>query len=389
MIIIGAGAAGLMCAAQASRRGRKVLLLDKAEKAGKKILISGGGRCNFTNLYIEPEAYISRNPHFCKSALSRYTQWDFITLLENANLHWTEKTLGQLFCDEKSSAVLNMLLEECQQVDIRLNTSVEKIDFQEGYRLISNQGDFQADSLVIATGGASIPKMGATDFGLQIAKQFGIKSIPFKPALVPLTFSQKDIERYFKGLSGLVVDALVRCNNQSFREGVLITHRGISGPAVLQISSYWRQGDAISIDLLPDFEVSDWLLTMRDKHPKSELKTILSIYFPKRLAIRLADTLTDKNLSDKALKQIKKDDLIALGSKLNHWALMPSGTEGMRTAEVCVGGVNTQELSSKTMESTQQKGLYFIGETVDVTGWLGGYNFQWAWSSGWAAGKVV
>lgn len=389
VIVIGAGAAGLMCAAQASKRGRKVLLLDKAEKAGKKILISGGGRCNFTNLYIEPEAYISRNPHFCKSALSRYTQWDFITLLEGANLHWTEKTLGQLFCDEKSSAVLNMLLEECQQVDIQLSTSVEKIDHQAGYTLITNQGGFQTDSLVIATGGASIPKMGATDFGLQIAKQFGIKSIPFKPALVPLTFQQNDIDRYFKDLSGLAVDALVCCNNQSFREGVLITHRGISGPAVLQISSYWQKGDAISINLLPDFEASGWLLAMRDKHPKFELKTILSTYFPKRLAIRLADALTDKQLSGTPLNQIRKDDLTALGGKLNHWVLTPSGTEGMRTAEVCVGGVNTQELSSKTMESIQQKSLYFVGETLDVAGWLGGYNFQWAWSSGWAAGQVV
>ncbi|SMN00402.1 NAD(FAD)-utilizing dehydrogenases [uncultured Candidatus Thioglobus sp.] len=389
VIIIGAGAAGLMCAIEASQRGRKVLLLDKSEKAGKKILISGGGRCNFTNLYIDPEAYISANPHFCKSALSRYTQWDFIALLENAGLHWTEKTLGQLFCDEKAGAVLKMLLKKCDEVDIQLATNIENISYDSDYKLTTDKGNFQAPSLVIATGGASIPKMGATDFGLQVAKQFGIKSIAFKPALVPFTFHQDDIERYFKDLSGLAVDAIVRCNNQSFREGVLITHRGISGPAILQISSYWQKNDEININLLPDLDASVWLLTMRDKHPKSELKTILSEYFPRRLSIRFADVLTHKQLSNKALNQIKKEDLIALGSVLNYWILTPSGTEGMRTAEVCVGGVNTNELSSKTMESTQQKGLYFIGETVDVTGWLGGYNFQWAWASAYAAGQYV
>ncbi len=389
IIIVGAGAAGLMCAAQAQQRGRKVLLIDKAEKPGKKILISGGGRCNFTNLHIDPKAYISNNPHFAKSALSRYTQWDFIAFLENTGLHWQEKTLGQLFCDEKSTAVLDMLLDACQQADILLNTNIQNINHQDGYVLTTNQGVFQAPSLVIATGGASIPKMGATDFGLQVAKQFGLKSIAFKPALVPFTFHQSDIDRYFKDLSGLSVDALVSCNGQSFRESILITHRGISGPAVLQISSYWKKGDEVIFNLLPDLNASDWLLQMRDSHPKSALKTVLSTYFPKRLAIRLADTLLDKALSDNALNQIKKVDLMALGAKLNHWALTPGGTEGMRTAEVCVGGVSANELSSKTMESNKQKGLYFIGETVDVTGWLGGYNFQWAWSSGWVAGQVV
>jgi len=389
VIIIGAGAAGLMCAAQARCRGRKVLLIDKANKVGKKILISGGGRCNFTNLHIDPSAYISSNPHFCKSALSRYSQWDFLAFLEKSGLHWQEKTLGQLFCDEKSGAVLNMLLDACQSVTIQRNVNVEHIAYQQHYMLTTNQGKFQASSLVIATGGASIPKMGATDFGLQVAKQFGLKSINFRPALVPFTFHQDDINCYFKDLSGLSIDAIVQCNNQSFREGVLITHRGISGPAVLQISSYWQKGDAITLNLLPDLVASDWLLQMRDKQPKSALKTLLSTYFPKRLAVRLADTLTHKNLSDKALNQIKKDDLITLGATLNHWILTPNGTEGMRTAEVCVGGVSTSELSSKTMQANKQQGLYFIGETVDVTGWLGGYNFQWAWSSGWAAGQYV
>lgn len=389
VIIIGAGAAGLMCAAQAAQRKRKVLLIDKADKVGKKILISGGGRCNFTNLHIDPITYISNNPHFCKSALSRYTQWDFIALLENANLHWTEKTLGQLFCDEKSKAVLDMLLDNCQKVDIQLSTDIENIKYQQQYILATNQGKFQAKSLVIATGGASIPKMGATDFGLQIAKQFGHKSINFKPALVPFTFHQDDISRYFKDLSGLSIDAVVKCNNQSFREGVLITHRGISGPAVLQISSYWQKGDNIVIDLLPDLVASDWLLKMRETNAKSTLKNTLSAYFPKRLAVRLADTLMDKTFADIALKHIKKSDLITLGERLNHWVLTPSGTEGMRTAEVCVGGVDTHELSSKTFESNKQQGLYFVGETVDVTGWLGGYNFQWAWSSGWVVGQYV
>ncbi len=389
VIIIGAGAAGLMCAAHSTQRGRTVLLIDKADKIGKKILISGGGRCNFTNLHIDPGAYISNNPHFCKSALSRYTQWDFIALLEKAGLHWTEKTLGQLFCNEKSKAILEMLLENCQTADIQCNTQIKNITHQTQYTLITNQGDFQSDSLVIATGGASIPKMGATDFGLQIAKQFGHKSINFKPALVPLIFSQTDIEYYFKDLSGLSVDAVVACNNQSFRERILITHRGISGPAILQISSYWQKGDKITINLLPDLDASDWLLAMQNTHLKTLLKTTLSTYFSKRLATRLADTLTDKNLANTSINQIKKTDLSDLGKQLNHWTLAPSGTEGMRTAEVCVGGVDTRELSSKTMESNRQQGLYFIGETVDVTGWLGGYNFQWAWSSGWVAGQYV
>ncbi len=389
VIIIGAGAAGLMCAAHSTQRGRTVLLIDKADKIGKKILISGGGRCNFTNLHIDPEAYISNNSHFCKSALSRYTQWDFIAFLEKAGLHWTEKTLGQLFCNEKSKAILEMLLENCQTADIQCNTQIKNITHQTQYTLITNQGDFQSDSLVIATGGASIPKMGATDFGLQIAKQFGHNSINFKPALVPLIFNQTDIEYYFKGLSGISVDAVVACNNQSFREGILITHRGISGPAILQISSYWQKGDKITINLLPDLDASDWLLAMQNTHLKILLKTALSTYFSKRLATRLADTLTDKNLANTPLNQIKKTDLSDLGKQLNHWTLAPSGTEGMRTAEVCVGGVDTRELSSKTMESNKQQGLYFIGETVDVTGWLGGYNFQWAWSSGWVAGQYV
>ena len=279
VIIIGAGAAGLMCAAQASKRGRSVIVLDKASKAGKKILISGGGRCNFTNLYIEPEAFISNNPHFCKSALSRYTQWDFIALLESHQLSWTEKTLGQLFCDQKSNAVVDVLLSECADVDITLNTDVNKIEFEDRYLVSTNQGDFQAESLVVATGGPSIPKMGATDFGLQIAKQFGHKSIVFRPALVPFTFSQQDISRYFKDLSGLSLEVNISCNDQSFKEMALITHRGISGPAVLQISSYWRKGDPIEIDLLPGIDAVELLLSAQQDRGTTNLKNILNEHF--------------------------------------------------------------------------------------------------------------
>ena len=389
VIIFGAGAAGLMCAAQASKRGRKVLVLDKAKKAGKKILISGGGRCNFTNLHIEPEAYLSNNSHFFKSALSRYTQWDFIALLESYQLSWTEKTLGQLFCDQKSTAVLDMLIKECNDVEIKLLVEINTIKSDQGYKIETNQGDYQSDSLVIATGGPSIPKMGATDFGLQIAKQFGHKSIGFKPGLVPFTFSQNDIDKYFKGLSGLSLEVMMSCNGQSFKEMALITHRGISGPVALQISSYWNKGNILSIDLLPGVDAIDMLLSAQQDKGTRVLKNILNEYFPKRLALRFSEVLIEVDLSEKTLGEIKQIDLREFGRTLNDWMLVPSGTEGMRTAEVCTGGVDTNELSSKTMESNKHPGLYFIGETVDVTGWLGGYNFQWAWSSGWAAGQVV
>ena len=389
VIIIGAGAAGLMCGAQAFKRGRKVLVIDKANKTGKKILISGGGRCNFTNLFIEPEAYISNNPHFCKSALKRYTQWDFIALLESYQLSWSEKTLGQLFCDQKSGAVLDMLMNECQGIDIELNAEIHDIKAENGYQLNTNKAQYRSDSLVIATGGPSIPKMGATDFGLQVAKQFRHKSIAFKPALVPFTFSQADIDRYFKDLSGLSLEVTIECNAQSFKEMALITHRGISGPVTLQISSYWNKGDQIIVNLLPEVDALELLLSAQQNRGTVTLKNILSEHFSKRLAHRFSQVLTSVDLSEKTLGEIKQSDLRDFSETLNHWVLTPSGTEGMRTAEVCTGGVDTNELSSKTMESNRQPGLYFIGETVDVTGWLGGYNFQWAWSSGWAAGQVV
>ena len=389
VIIIGAGAAGLMCAAEALKRNRSVLILEKSNKAGKKILISGGGRCNFTNLNIEPSAFISRNPHFCKSALSRYTQWDIISLLESFDLTWNEKKLGQLFCDQKSGAVLTALHKNCEKAHIELSVETNTIIKKKGYIIKTSKGDYKTNSMVIATGGPSIPKMGATDFGLKVAKQFGLKSVSFKPGLVPLTFQQQDIETYFKKLSGISLDAIVSYNGVSFREGILITHTGLSGPAILQISSYWKKGSPIKINLLPDIDGSEYLIKMQQSHGKSLLKTILGEFFPKRIAERFGDTLGPTKLANVSMGEINKSDLNLLGAALNSWRLTPSGTQGLKTAEVCVGGVDTNELSSKTMESNKQPGLYFIGETVDVTGWLGGYNFQWAWSSGWAAGQVV
>ena len=389
VIIVGAGAAGLMCAAEALKRKRSVLILEKSNKAGKKILISGGGRCNFTNLNIEPGAFISGNPHFCKSALSRYTQWDIISLLESFDLTWNEKKLGQLFCDQKSGGVLSALHKNCKKAHIELSVDTHTIIKKNGYVIKTSKGDYKTNSMVIATGGPSIPKMGATDFGLKVAKQFGLKSVSFKPGLVPFTFQQEDIETYFKKLSGISLDAIVSYNGVRFREGILITHRGLSGPAILQISSYWKKGSPIKINLLPDIDGSEHLFKMQQDYGKSLLKTILGEFFPKRIAERFGNTLGPKKLANVPIGEIKKRDLNLLGSALNSWSLTPSGTEGLRLAEVCVGGVDTIELSSKTMESNKQPGLYFIGETVDVTGWLGGYNFQWAWSSGWAAGQVV
>jgi len=389
VLIIGAGAAGLICAIECSRRGRSVLVLEKNNRAGKKILISGGGRCNFTNLYANPETYISNNPHFCKSALSRYTQWDFVSMMDKHKLKWHEKTLGQLFCDTKSVAVLDMLLSESKGVDIITETVAQSIKYNGEYIVNTNNDVIKSKSLVIASGGPSIPKMGATDFGVQVASQFGLKSTPFKPGLVPLTFHKSDIDKYFIGLSGISMEAIVSSNNAKFREMVLITHRGISGPAILQISSYWSKGDLIQINLMPDINAVEYLLMNQQNRGKAELKTILSEHFSRRLSERLANTLTVKELANTPLGQIKQKDLKDLGGLLNNWTLYPSGTEGMRTAEVCLGGVDVNELSSKTMESIKQPSLYFVGETVDITGWLGGYNFQWAWSSGWAAGQVA
>lgn len=389
VIIVGAGAAGLMCAAQAGKRGRRVLLVDKAEKIGKKILISGGGRCNFTNLGVHAGAYLSHNPHFCKSALARYTPQHFLDLMRQHKLSWHEKTLGQLFCEQKAPAIVEMLWQECAQaeVELRLNTTIE--DFAQvdgGFQLQTDAGEqWQAASLVIATGGPSIPRMGATDSGLQIAKRFGLKSIPFVPALVPFTFTQDMLDGLLAGLAGVSTEVVVSCGQGSFREQMLFTHRGLSGPAMLQISSYWRKGMALEIDLLPGRDAYAWLQVMQQQRPKAELKTLLAEVLPQRLAQRLCEQV----IPNRPLGQYADKALQAIVQQLQAWELTPSGTEGMRTAEVSLGGVDTRELSSKTFEARKVSGLYFIGETVDVTGWLGGYNFQWAWASGWCAGQYV
>ena len=388
-IIIGAGAAGMMCAIEAGKRGRNVLLLDKADKVGKKILISGGGRCNFTNLYTEAENYLSNNPHFCKSALARYTQWDFIALLEKYKLSWTEKTLGQLFCDQKAKAVVEMLTNECDKHNVKIETTctIKKIEQNNSsiFSIDTSNANYKAESLVIATGGPSIPRMGSSDFGVQISKQFGLKNISFKPALVPFTFPQDQLDDLFKPLSGTAINISVNCNHTSFREAMLFTHRGLSGPAILQISSYWKKDDEIQINLLPDIKIIEWIEKQQIEHPKAELKTRLSQIMPKKLAHKLCENY----LTNKPLLQYTPTEIIQLEKQLSNWTLKPNGTEGMRTAEVCTGGVATDELSSKTFEAKKISGLYFIGETVDVTGHLGGYNFQWAWASGWCAGQFA
>lgn len=389
VIIVGAGAAGLLCAIEAGKRQRSVLLLDKADKAGKKILISGGGRCNFTNLYTSPDDYLSQNPHFCKSALSRYTQWDFITLLESHGLSWTEKTLGQLFCDQKSKAVLDVLLKECTSasVDIALSNSVNHINKQNNiYMLQTDIEDYHCESLIIATGGPSIPAMGASDFALDIAKQFSVDYLPFKAGLVPFTFSQNERDQWIKELSGISTQVeLCSESGKCFKEAILFTHRGISGPAALQISSYWKAGESIRINLLPDDNALQWLSDAQQEHPESTLKTILTHKLAKRLAARLCEM----HFSNKVMKQYNPKELEQVAEQLTNWQVYPAGTEGLRTAEVCLGGIDTNALSSKTFEVKTVKGLYFIGESIDVTGHLGGFNFQWAWASGWCAGQYV
>lgn len=388
VIIIGAGAAGLMCAATAAARGRQVLLLDHANKAGKKILMSGGGRCNFTNLYTEPANFLSGNPHFCKSALARYTQWDFIELVARHGVPYHEKKLGQLFCDHKSSDILAMLLAECTEtgVELRLDTSVQAIERVEGgYRLQTSAGAAHCQSLVIATGGLSIPTLGATGFGYQVARQFGHTVLPTRAGLVPFTVTDPALKALCSELSGTSVDCVVSCNGQSFRENLLFTHRGLSGPAMLQISSYWQPGDELVIDLLPGLDALAWLQEQALARPNIELKTLLTDVFTRKLAVLLCDSW----FASRALKQYAPAELREVAERLGSWRLVPAGTEGYRTAEVTLGGVDTREVSSKTMESQKSPGLYFIGEVLDVTGQLGGFNFQWAWASGHAAGEVV
>ena len=387
VVIIGAGAAGLMCALTAAGRGREVLLIDHANKPGKKILMSGGGRCNFTNMYTEPANFLSHNPHFCKSALARYTQWDFIEMVGKHAVPYHEKKLGQLFCDNKASDILGMLLAECEQagVDLRMDTAVQGIEKAEhGYRLQTSLGAVACESLVIATGGLSIPTLGATGFGYQVARQFGHELLPTRAGLVPFTITDQ-LKALCTELSGTSVDSLVSCNGQSFRENILFTHRGLSGPAILQISSFWQPGDTVEINLLPDHDALAWLQQQQAERPNAELKTLLGEIFTKKMATLLAEQW----FSSKPMKQYTPGELAAIAEKLGTWQLVPAGTEGYRTAEVTLGGVDTREVSSKTMESLKSPGLYFIGEVLDVTGHLGGFNFQWAWASGYAAAQFV
>ncbi|MDH5190497.1 MAG: NAD(P)/FAD-dependent oxidoreductase [Gammaproteobacteria bacterium] len=388
VLIIGASASGLMCAIEAGKRGRKVIVLDHANKAGKKILMSGGGRCNFTNQDVSASHYISHNPHFCKSALSRYTQWDFIAMVNEYQIPYHERDHGQLFCNDSAKDILNMLLAECRKVNvqIKLNCKINTVSQTEDnlFSVNSSSGDFQTNSLVIASGGLSIPKMCASPFGYKIAEQFGHHIWPTTAGLVPFTLQPYDKER-LSDLSGIAVDAVVSNDRARFRENILFTHRGLSGPAILQISSYWQPGEAIDINLLPDLDLMSFFKERQAAQPNIKLKTLLSEILPKRLIPAvLGNEVIENTLQE--LSHVRFNEII---QQLQHWQIKPNGTEGYRTAEVTLGGVDCNELSSKTMESNKVKGLYFIGEVVDVTGWLGGYNFQWAWSSGWCAGQVV
>ncbi|MDQ6988098.1 MAG: NAD(P)/FAD-dependent oxidoreductase [Mariprofundaceae bacterium] len=385
-IIIGAGAAGLLCAAVAGKRGKRILLLDHAEKAGKKILISGGGRCNFTNKFTTADDFISANPHFCKSALARFSAADFMNMLEAYGIAWHERDHGQLFCDHSARDILDMLLAECRAGDVSMvmNATVESINSQQGFRVTTNHGNFSSDKLIIASGGLSIPKMGATPFALKIAEQFGLNIIQPHAGLVPLTFTGAEKEA-LKSLAGISFDVLVHCAKKSFREAMLFIHRGLSGPAILQISSYWQAGEHIHIDLLPDTDIAAQIADWRQKRPQANLSTALSTLLPKRLAQHLCTSLIhDAKLESMQAKKIEKTAVT-----LHDWQLKPNGSEGYRTAEVTVGGVDTDELSSSDMQAKKQPGLYFIGEAVDVTGHLGGFNFQWAWSSAYACGMAL
>ena len=374
-----------MCAAIAGQRGRRVLVIDHADQAGKKILISGGGRCNFTNIHTAPDRYLSANPHFAKSALGRYTPADFLALVERHGIAWHEKTLGQLFCDQSARQIVAMLLDECAAggVTIRLSQAITAIGHADGRYNVSHGGRAaSAPALVIATGGPSIPKIGATGFAYELARQFGLKIVEPRPALVPLTLGGEDL--LFRSLSGVSTDVVARHGKTAFREAALLTHRGLSGPAILQISSYWRHGEAIALDFLPDVP-QGWLLDAKRSRPRGTLAALLRTHLPDRLADTLAERLALSgdigNLPDRKLEEAQR--------RLSAWRFMPNGTEGFAKAEVTIGGISTAELSSQSMEARRVPGLYAIGEAVDVTGWLGGYNFQWAWASGWAAGQAL
>jgi len=386
IVVIGAGAAGLFCASSSGGRGRKTVVLDHAKQPGKKILISGGGRSNFTNYYIEAEKYICQNPHFCKSALSQYTQWDFISLVDKYKISYHEKTLGQLFCDDSAKEIVSMLVTECEENDVEFSYQTEILNIEKlecGQFLIkTNKSDYQCESLVIATGGLSMPKLGATPFAFQVAEQFGLNVLPTRAGLVPFTL-QPELKETLAEVSGVSMPVSITANNVTFSEDMLITHRGLSGPSVLQISSYWNSGDNISIDLYPNGDFECLLKEAIGTQPNLTLKNFLSSIFAKRFAEKFIDLISFDNTPIKQLDHRKQSLLI---ENIKCWQIKPSGTEGYRTAEVTMGGVDTDHISSKTMEVKNIDDLYFIGEALDVTGWLGGYNFQWAWSSGWVAG---
>jgi hypothetical protein len=388
VIVIGAGAAGLFCATEAGKRGRKVIVFDHAKRLGGKILMSGGGRCNFTNTYTSHENFLSQNPHFCKSALSQYTQWDFISLVNEYGIKHHEKTLGQLFCDDSAKDIVDLLLAECKKanVDIKNRTEIIDIEYVDNrYVVNTSQGVFSSESLVIATGGLSMPKLGATPFGYRVAEQFGLPIIPTKAALVPFTLQEHD-KAVIGELSGISVDANASCNNTNFNESILFTHRGLSGPAVLQISSFWDPGQEVEFDLFPNADLFQDLFEQQQSNPEIQLSTALGKHYSKRF---VQSAIAYFELDNKPLKQYNAKQLQSATDAFTQWRIKPNGTEGYRTAEVTLGGVDTDYVSSKNMQVKDQEGLFFIGEVLDVTGWLGGYNFQWAWSSGWAAGQVA
>ena len=393
VIVLGAGAAGLMCALTAAARGHSVQVLEKSNKVGKKILMSGGGRCNFTNLHIEPECFLSQNPHFCKSALSRYTQWDFIELVKQHAIPWHEKTLGQLFCDDSSKDILDMLLCECEAASVEIKTLAEitSISKAQNFQLTGTIGNsavtLECESLVVACGGLSIPKLGGSDYGYKLAEQFGHQILPPRAGLVPFTFTDS-FKLLCDKLSGVSLAASVRVDSQSFDENILFSHRGLSGPAVLQISSYWRAGKTVEINILPTHDAVELLLTAKLNQPRLLLRNILARHLPRKLVLEL-EQLWWPHLTDKPIAEIGDAQLHNIAGQLNSWKLKPAGTEGYRTAEVTLGGVDTNELSSTNMMSKKVDKLYFIGEVVDVTGHLGGFNFQWAWSSAYAAGSNI
>jgi predicted Rossmann fold flavoprotein len=384
--IIGTGAAGLMCALTAGQRGRRVLALDHAAHVGNKVLVSGGGSCNFTNLYLDAKHYVSNNPHFPKSALSRFSQYDFISLVEKHGVAYQERNFGQLFCDGKSREILGLLLKECQMAGVRIQTkcSIKKIEQEKYFTVKTNTGNYIAESLVISTGGLSMPSIGATGFGYEVAEQFGLNVFCHQPGLVPLTFNKEDLENY-SDLSGISIDACVSCNGRSFRDAILFTHRGLSGPAILQISNYWQPDDEIVINLLPDINLIDVIKQWQKERPKAELKNLIGGLLTRRLAHRWMELW----YNNKPVNQYNEKEINEVAGFFHTWRFKPTGTEGYKVAEVTIGGIDTNELSSKTFEVKNVKGLYFIGEVLDVTGWLGGYNLQWAWSSGYCAGQFV